>query len=156
MAYAHCIPLPDASVDNILCIETFEKIYNLVEVVREFARVLKPGGRLVATAPFLSAFCGDAIDYWRFTPNSIHKLLDPYFETTCEWRGGFFQHILQDSIKFLTIRFNLYNHRYAGTFVSIIATQLGKLAVRLDGKKPSQFAMGCSIDARKRRTPGIQ
>ena len=152
VAFADHIPLPDASVDNILCIETFVKLFNMDDVAREFARVLKPGGRLVATASFLSAFCGDAIDYWRFTPNSIHKLFDPYFETTCVWRGGFFQHMLQDSIKFVSIQFNLYNHRYAGTIVSIIAAQLGKLAVHLDGKKPSQFAMGCNIVARKRGT----
>ena len=46
------IPVPDASFDTILCVEVFEHIPNPVEALREFQRILKPGGTLLLTAPF--------------------------------------------------------------------------------------------------------
>lgn len=38
------IDLPDASVERIVCFDAFHHVSNPGEVVREFARVLKPGG----------------------------------------------------------------------------------------------------------------
>lgn len=48
------IPLPDASVDAIMCTEVFEHIPDPVAAVKEFKRLLKPGGYLLITAPFAS------------------------------------------------------------------------------------------------------
>ncbi|MBQ6773977.1 MAG: class I SAM-dependent methyltransferase [Synergistaceae bacterium] len=48
------IPEPDASFDVILCTEVFEHLFNPADAVREFARLLKTGGRLIITAPFCS------------------------------------------------------------------------------------------------------
>ena len=38
------IALPDASVDRILCFDAFHHVPNPADVIREFGRVLKPGG----------------------------------------------------------------------------------------------------------------
>jgi len=46
------VPLPDASLDAILCTEVLEHVTDPVAVVREFARLIKPGGRVLLTAPF--------------------------------------------------------------------------------------------------------
>jgi len=48
------IPLPDACVDAIVCTEVLEHTVDPVLVLDEFARLLKPGGRLLLTAPLLS------------------------------------------------------------------------------------------------------
>jgi ubiquinone/menaquinone biosynthesis C-methylase UbiE len=48
------IPEPDASFDAIMCIEVFEHIPEPAKAVKEFARLLKPGGTLIITAPFAS------------------------------------------------------------------------------------------------------
>ena len=48
------IPLPDQSVDAIMCTEVFEHIPNPVLAIKEFSRLLKPGGYLLLTAPFAS------------------------------------------------------------------------------------------------------
>jgi len=40
----HRIDLPDASVDRILCMDTFHHLLNPEVVLREMSRVLKPGG----------------------------------------------------------------------------------------------------------------
>ena len=48
------IPLPDCSFDAILCTEVLEHLPDPMDVFREFSRLLKPGGRLILTAPFCS------------------------------------------------------------------------------------------------------
>jgi SAM-dependent methyltransferase len=48
------IPLPDASLDAIICTEVLEHVTDAVAVLREFSRLLKPGGKLFLTAPFIS------------------------------------------------------------------------------------------------------
>ena len=40
----HRIALPEASVDRILCLDTFHHLLNPDEVLREMSRILKPGG----------------------------------------------------------------------------------------------------------------
>lgn len=48
------IPEPDASFDVILCTEVFEHLPDALKALDEFARLLKPDGMLVVTAPFAS------------------------------------------------------------------------------------------------------
>lgn len=48
------IPAEDASFDAIMCTEVFEHIINPRDAIKEFSRLLKPGGKLIITAPFCS------------------------------------------------------------------------------------------------------
>lgn len=48
------IPVKDKSFDTVMCIEVFEHIPEPVKAVKEFNRTLKPGGKLILTAPFCS------------------------------------------------------------------------------------------------------
>ncbi|HET8760481.1 MAG TPA: class I SAM-dependent methyltransferase [Nitrospiria bacterium] len=45
------LPLPDAAFDHAMMIEVIEHIVNAELLVREVARILKPGGRLLMTTP---------------------------------------------------------------------------------------------------------
>lgn len=65
------IPEADAVFDAILCTEVLEHIPDPTEALDEFARLLKPGGRLILTAPFASwvhmapyHFCTGFSRYW--------------------------------------------------------------------------------------------
>jgi len=49
------IPLPSACLDAVLCTEVLEHVPDPVAVLKEFSRLLKVGGRLFVTAPFVSA-----------------------------------------------------------------------------------------------------
>jgi SAM-dependent methyltransferase len=49
------IPLPDASLDAIVCTEVIEHVVDPVAVLAEFSRLLKPGGKLFLTAPLMSS-----------------------------------------------------------------------------------------------------
>ena len=48
------IPEPDASFDAILCTEVLEHLPDPQRALDEFARLLRPGGKLILTAPFCS------------------------------------------------------------------------------------------------------
>lgn len=48
------IPQPDKSFDVILCSEVFEHLPDPLSALKEFSRLLKPGGILIVTAPFNS------------------------------------------------------------------------------------------------------
>jgi len=65
------IPEPDSSFDAILCSEVLEHLPEPMKVLDEFRRLLKPGGRLILTAPFLSLvhfaphhYCSGFSRYW--------------------------------------------------------------------------------------------
>ena len=47
----HGIPLPDASVDRIVCLHAFHHVPNPAEVIAEFGRILRPGGLAVFAEP---------------------------------------------------------------------------------------------------------
>lgn len=48
------IPEPDTSFDAILCSEVLEHLPDPLKALDEFSRLLKPGGKLILTAPFAS------------------------------------------------------------------------------------------------------
>ena len=48
------IPEPNESFDAILCTEVLEHVPNAIAVLEEFARLLRPEGKLIVTVPFIS------------------------------------------------------------------------------------------------------
>lgn len=65
------IPAPDASFDAILCSEVLEHVPEPTHALNEFSRLLKPGGKLILTAPFSSNvhmapyhYCSGFSKYW--------------------------------------------------------------------------------------------
>jgi ubiquinone/menaquinone biosynthesis C-methylase UbiE len=76
------IPAPDASFDAILCSEVLEHVPEPTLALDEFARLLKPGGKLIITAPFASLvhmapyhFCSGFSRYWyehHLPPRGFH------------------------------------------------------------------------------------
>lgn len=48
------IPVDEKSFDAIMCIEVFEHIPQPALAVKEFARIIKPGGTVIITTPFNS------------------------------------------------------------------------------------------------------
>lgn len=70
------VPLPDSSVDTVLATEVLEHVFNLEEVLAELHRVLRPGGRLVATVPFAMYEHEVPHDFARYTSFAIRDRLE--------------------------------------------------------------------------------
>lgn len=92
------IPLADASVDVVLCSEVFEHIPYPIDALREITRLLRPGGRLIFSAPLGSGqhqvpyhFYGGYTRFWyeKFFPECGLRIdsLNP--------NGGLFGHLVE-------------------------------------------------------------
>lgn len=69
------IPLADESVDCVLLTEVLEHLEDAAGVVREVHRVLRPGGIVAGTTPFVWPLHEVPHDMQRFTPFGVRQLL---------------------------------------------------------------------------------
>ena len=69
------IPLDDNSVDTVMATELFEHLPDIQLVLNEISRVLKPGGMLFFTVPFLWPLHDVPHDEYRYTPFSLERHL---------------------------------------------------------------------------------
>jgi SAM-dependent methyltransferase len=69
------IPFPDNSFDSILSSEVFEHVFNLPEILKELERVLKPGGKILITCPFVWKEHELPHDYARYTLFALEDML---------------------------------------------------------------------------------
>lgn len=60
---AYAMPFKDSSVDNLILIDVLHHFSQPLEFLREAARVLRPGGRVLLCDPYISAF---SFFLWRF------------------------------------------------------------------------------------------
>lgn len=79
---AHHLPFADESFGCVLSTEVLEHCEQPQRVIEEFARVLKPGGKLILSTRFIFPLHDAPYDYFRFTRYGLRKL--------CE-RAGFAQ-----------------------------------------------------------------
>jgi SAM-dependent methyltransferase len=81
------IRLPDESAGTVLCIETFEHVFEVRRAFDEVSRILRPGGIFVITSPLNFRIHGYPDDYWRMTPNCLRRLLEPYAARLTGYQG---------------------------------------------------------------------
>jgi len=74
-AHADRLPVADASIDAILNTQVLEHVPEPSSVLREFFRVLRPGGMVWLTAPLVWFLHELPYDYYRYTPNGLEHLL---------------------------------------------------------------------------------
>lgn len=118
------IPREDQSFDALLCAEVLEHIPNPVLALQEFARLLKPQGKLILTAPFCSMthfapyhFCTGFSKYFY-----KHHLEDNGFTILeCTPNGNYFSYLAQELYRLATM---------ADKYTSSSLSAVTKLAIR--------------------------
>lgn len=93
------IPVEKESFDAIMCIEVFEHISEPALAVKEFARIIKPGGKVIITAPFCSLTHFAPYHYGTgYSKYWYQKILGEYgFEIEdIGHNGGFFDFLAQE------------------------------------------------------------
>ena len=72
----HVFPFADASFDSILCNQVLEHVFNPNEFLGEIMWVLKPGGKLLLTVPFVWDEHEQPYDYARYSSFGLRALLE--------------------------------------------------------------------------------
>jgi SAM-dependent methyltransferase len=68
------MPVEDGRYDLVLCSQTLEHVMNPITVLKEFERILKPGGTVWLTAPLFYAEHVIPYDYFRYTRFAWRKM----------------------------------------------------------------------------------
>jgi SAM-dependent methyltransferase len=77
---AENIPQNNSTFDSVVAIEVFEHVRDMKQCIKECARLLKPGGVLYFTMPFMFHIHADPSDFRRLTKDGIKAYLDNNFE----------------------------------------------------------------------------
>lgn len=72
------LTLSDACAGTVLCIETFEHVFEVRRAFDEVFRILRPGGLFLITSPLNFRIHGYPDDYWRMTPSCLRRMLAGY------------------------------------------------------------------------------
>ncbi|MEN9685041.1 MAG: hypothetical protein RLZZ28_827 [Bacteroidota bacterium] len=70
------IPFENNRFDAIFSSEVFEHVFMLQEILPELSRVLKPGGKLLITCPFVWEEHEIPVDYARYTRFALREMLE--------------------------------------------------------------------------------
>lgn len=98
------VPVADGSFDAILCTEVLEHVAEPIKAVHEMARILKPGGRLMLTAPLGSGIHQEPYHYYGgYTPYWYQDFLGAagFSEIKVESNAGSFKFFSQEAIRFV-------------------------------------------------------
>jgi SAM-dependent methyltransferase len=76
----------DGSVGTAICLETLEHCEDPIRACSELARVVAPGGVLIASTPMLIGIHAHPNDYFRFTPEALRSMLSGFDDV---WVGSY-------------------------------------------------------------------
>ena len=151
---AENIPLEAESFDSLVCTQVLGDIKNPLEALKEFFRVLKPGGMVLLTESFINEMHDEPRDFWRFTKFGLEYLFQEagFKIVGIDQRGGFFSVKAQNNIRYLINRFNLYAHGWAialSPFFRIYSETMFLLDKLDKSETNRRFALGWCVLAKK-------
>jgi len=74
VADATALPFAENSVDGIVCEMLIEHVPNPQKIIDEIFRVLRPGGKMCVSTPFMFPFHACPNDFYRWSSTGIHEL----------------------------------------------------------------------------------
>jgi SAM-dependent methyltransferase len=70
------LPFQNETFQAVVCTEVLEHVPRPQELLREIARVMKPGAQAVITVPFFFHYHPDPDDFVRFTPAGLRSAME--------------------------------------------------------------------------------
>ena len=70
------LPIKSESLNGVIYADILEHLINPFEAIREARRVIKPGGKIYVSVPFLYPYHPHPKDYYRFTLAGLKELLE--------------------------------------------------------------------------------
>jgi len=74
VASVYDLPFKDGEFDVVLCMSVIEHLEEPLVVIKEMRRVLKNGGKIIISVPFMFPIHEAPNDYWRFTKYGLRYL----------------------------------------------------------------------------------
>jgi len=155
------IPVPDQSFDTILCVEVLEHIPDPMKAIQEFARIIKPGGVLVLTAPFCSlTHFAPFFFYTGYSKYWYEKILpeNGFTITEIDYNGNFFDYLIQEmkrvfQMGHIYVKGNFFS-RFILAFFLVVPLSLTLVMLKiyslLNKKSEEVLCFGIGIVAQKR------
>jgi SAM-dependent methyltransferase len=75
IATAYEVPLESGTFDTVLMTEVLEHLERPADALEEVLRLLRPGGKVILTTPFIWPLHEEPRDFFRYTPHGLDHLL---------------------------------------------------------------------------------
>src|SRR6478736_381600 len=128
LAGAYEIPLADASFDTALMAEVLEHLEDPGRALAEAHRLLRTGGTLILTAPFMWPLHEEPRDFFRYSPHGLRHLLAGFEPVTVTPVAGKWSTLAT----FASYTFASYRVGPLRLPIDLFARAVQWLAVRLD------------------------
>ncbi|MBA4416986.1 MAG: methylase [Syntrophus sp. (in: bacteria)] len=137
----HRFPFEDNEFDSVVVNAVLEHVFNPKEFLAEINRVLKPGGALLATAPFVWDEHEQPYDYARYSSFGLKHLIESHGFTVVEQRKSI------HDIRVIFQLLNAYTYKKTVTnnwYINLVTTMVLIAPVTLLGILLNYFLPGNS------------
>ena len=147
------IPVSSGYFDAVICTEVLEHLPEPIAALREFSRLLRPGGRLCLTAPLMSGLHQEPHHYYGgFTPHFYRKYLDEveFDVVVIQPIGGLLSNVSQEILRVARVA-KSQNKRIPFLVRMALAAWLPRYLYRNDQRYwVPEFTIGYMVNAVKR------
>lgn len=143
-----------SSFDAVYMMEVLEHVLEPMAALAEIERVLKSGGRLVMSTPFVFGIHEEPWDFWRFTRHGLEHLLSNFVISSIRARNFYYRSII---VLFMRSIFSPgYTNVMIGGVVKVIGFPFFLVLMLLDLISPDdRSTTGYFVTCRQQSIKGV-